>query len=244
MRVVVTRPQPAADRTAAELERRGHAPVLLPLMTAEHDLEGLSHPLSASTVAVVVTSAEALRALARLPPEIRRDYLSIPLYAVGQATAEAARRLGFARVIAGEGDGKALAQRLLSEVPSNQGALITYLAGDPRTPDLEETLQSAGRPLTIRQCYRMISIEPDREAIAALAAQPPDVVLLYSSETVRRFLKVAEITRSSVDWSQARFICLSAKIASLLPEPYGPRATWPEEPREDLLIDLLTSMER
>ena len=34
MRVLVTRPEPASARTAAELERRGHEPVLLPLIVA------------------------------------------------------------------------------------------------------------------------------------------------------------------------------------------------------------------
>lgn len=243
MRVVVTRPRPAAERTAAELERLGHQPVLLPLMMAEHRPGALTAPPPPETAALVVTSAEALRALAAESLECQKPYLALPLYAVGERTAETARQLSFETVITGPGNGGALADVVLADL-GEQPAAVLFLAGHPRSPDLEDALAKAGQPVTVRECYRMVAATVEATAIATLTGQPPDVVLLYSSETARRFVEVIGITQSSDTWRDTRFLCLSGKIASVLPDRYQANAAWPAEPREETLLDLLKDRER
>ncbi|MDZ7873142.1 MAG: uroporphyrinogen-III synthase [Rhizobium sp.] len=92
MRVLVTRPEPASARTAAELERRGHEPVLLPLMQAMQQPEALASPPAPDAGFLAVTSAEAMRVLKTLPDNARRLFLALPLFAVGRATARQQER--------------------------------------------------------------------------------------------------------------------------------------------------------
>ena len=92
MRLLVTRPQADGERTAARLRARGHHVTLAPLLHIEPvDFEFPRAPLSA----VVITSANAARAIAR---HSRREALTaLTAFAVGAldlAEAYGARRLG------------------------------------------------------------------------------------------------------------------------------------------------------
>ncbi|THV22384.1 uroporphyrinogen-III synthase [Peteryoungia ipomoeae] len=237
MRVVVTRPQPSAARTAAALEARGHTPILLPLMQAQHTTSALLSPPPDDAAAVIVTSSEALRALATAPEGTIDAYRRLPLYAVGQRTEEAARTLGFSTTTSGSGDGRNLASQLLQSISPITGGRLVYLAGEPRSPDLEEALSANGLRLDLRICYRMLSAEPDAATLGTLSKAQPDAVLLYSSESARRFEEVAKAQPAT--WSRAKFFCLSEKIATSLSPEKQARACFPMEPREDLLLQLL-----
>ena len=85
MRLLVTRPQADGERTAARLRARGHHVTLAPLLRIEPvDFEFPRAPLSA----VVITSANAARAIAR---HSRREALTaLTAFTVGRHTAEAA----------------------------------------------------------------------------------------------------------------------------------------------------------
>ena len=80
MRVLVTRPRPDADRTAAELSARGHAHLVAPLFKVVIDADARID--LAGVQAVLVTSANGARALAAVTD--RRD---IHVLAVGDASA-------------------------------------------------------------------------------------------------------------------------------------------------------------
>jgi uroporphyrinogen-III synthase len=239
MRVLVTRPMPAAERTAAELARRGHEPVLLPLMRAEHRLDRLREGPAPQTFALVLTSGEAIRALAELSQDERRSYLDLPLFAVGETTATAARDLGFAMVEAGGGDGAALARHLLSSPNLDPSRPVLYLAGNPRSPELEQHLVNSSRRVEVVECYRMLPIPRETEELVKVLTPAPHGVLLYSSETARQFAAIVESTEIASTLKNTRFLCLSHKIAAALPEEFQARAIWPMEPREDFLLDLI-----
>ena len=92
MRLLVTRPEPDAGREAEALAARGHEAVIAPLLVIEFAEDA---PLDfAGVQALIVTSRNALRAIAsrRELAEARK----LPLFAVGEATARAARDVGFA----------------------------------------------------------------------------------------------------------------------------------------------------
>lgn len=239
MRVLVTRPEPASARTAAELERRGHRPILLPLMQAIQHPEALASPLLPGTAALAVTSAEAMRVLESLPDDARYPFLTLPLFAVGRATARAAREAGFKDIAVADGDGRSLAGLLIAKTDQNSSAPILYLTGSPRSPEFETTLADAGRIVDVRECYQMIPAAHDDAELERTLIPMPDAILAYSSETALRIGEIFEGKRASLDWSGTRFLCLSEKIAKALPEEFQPRAEWPMEPREDLLLLLL-----
>src|SRR5262249_26783465 len=124
VRLLVTRPQHDGERTAARLRARGHHVTLAPLMRVEPvDFEFPREPLSA----VVITSANAARAITRHP---RRDALvALPAFTVGRHTAEAARAAGFRAVECADGDKDDLAA-LLRARSGVRSAPLLYLARD------------------------------------------------------------------------------------------------------------------
>ncbi|MBX9468441.1 MAG: uroporphyrinogen-III synthase [Rhizobium sp.] len=239
MRVLVTRPEPASARTAAELERRGHVPVLLPLMQAVHQPEALMRPTRPGTAALAVTSAEAMRALQTLPEEARQAFLALPLFAVGHATARAAREAGFGNISVADGDGRSLAKLLIVKTGQAPASPILYLTGTPRSQDFEAALADTARSLDIRECYHMHPVAHEDEEIIRQLTPMPDAILVYSSETARRLGEIHAKMHGSLDWQKTRFLCLSQKIASALPAKFHRMSQWPMEPSEDLLLLLL-----
>jgi uroporphyrinogen-III synthase len=171
VRLLVTRPQPGADATAKQLLAGGHDVVVLPLMTTE--AVAWRQPRQRPQ-AVMVTSAAALRhggnGLAAL--------VHLPLYAVGAATAQAARRAGFADVRAGSGT----VQTLADAIAADGLARVLHLAGEDVTP----LKRPAGLAIFRRTVYRA--------PLVSLATLPVvDWVLLYSPRTAAHF--AAEIDR-------------------------------------------------
>ena len=99
--VLVLRPQPGADETAARALGLGLEPVVAPLFTVAP--VPWQPPDARLFDAVLLTSAHAARH-ARAPA-----LFDLPCYAVGEATAAAAAAAGFRNVAAGTADGAAVA---------------------------------------------------------------------------------------------------------------------------------------
>ena len=236
MRVLVTRASPSAEKTAAKLAALGHTPVLLPLARAIHDQAAIKVALENAKGALVITSAEALRGLENSPetPFQRR------LYAVGEATAKAARAAGFTDVHAAEGTGLSLAALIAGDLASTPHiAPLTYLAGSPRSPDLEAVLAAENIPMDVIEAYRMDAIEPDKSALQALLENPPQAVLLYSQESAQRFFRLSAVFEQPDRFSRTLFICISAKAASAVPPHFSPLIRIAEAPDEASLLKLL-----
>jgi len=236
LRILVTRPQPAAAVTTARLEAMGHTAILLPVMEATHQpqaaLEALSHPHSA----IAITSAEACRALAPYRHRIA-PHGETPVYCVGKATALAARRLGFRQVITGDGTGVSLAG-IAAGASASLPAGLVYLAGWPRSPAFEAGLQAAGIACRTAETYRMSAIAHPPEMIDKVLRPPvPDLALLYSHETARHFFALLSPQRAAT-LSGMRLICLSQHVADAVPPGFGPVAV-ALQPSEDALLALL-----
>lgn len=241
MRVLVTRPEPAASRTAAELRRRGHEPLLLPLAVAEHDLDGLAAALTRPHAAVAVTSAEAIRALHALP-DLPPEFFDMACFAVGESTANAAWNLGFRRVVAGDNDGMALARMIAGQTDPafRPDRPLLYLAGSPRAAGFETELAGLNVPVEICECYRMRPLAPSSsEIIQVLGTAPVDVILLYSSESARRLFDLPLSKSGQAALSGTRILCLSEKIAAVVPEQFRSRTQVAPVPTEASLLSLL-----
>jgi uroporphyrinogen-III synthase len=113
MRLLLTRPEPECERTAALLCERGHQVLRLPLLRIEPlaDAELGAGPWAA----VLFTSANAIRAIAAH----RRfnELANLPVYAVGRRTKAAAAAAGFASVMSADGDVNALVGLVASMLP-------------------------------------------------------------------------------------------------------------------------------
>lgn len=103
MRVLILRPEPGSTATARAVTALGHQVITVPLF--EIIPLAWDAPAADRFDAVVMTSANAARYGG---PELAR-YARLPLYAVGAATAAAARAAGFDDVTVGPGDATDLA---------------------------------------------------------------------------------------------------------------------------------------
>ncbi len=211
MRLLVTRPQPAADATALQLRAGGHDVVVLPLMTTE--AIAWRQPWRRPQ-AVMVTSAAALRhagdGIAALT--------HLPLYAVGAATAQAARRAGFADVRSGSGT----VQTLADAMAADGLARVLHLAGEDVTP----LKRPSGLAIVRRIVYRA--------PLVSLAALPAvDWVLLYSPRTAAHF--AAEIDRLAADRADIGIAAISAAALDAAGSGWG-RAVAAAMPTEAALL--------
>lgn len=108
-KILILRPQPGCIATAARAAELGWHSVSASLFKIVP--VAWSPPPASDYDAVMMTSANAAR---RAGPGLAR-YRRLPLYAVGQATAEAARQSGFIDVRSGAGNSAELAVRAAAD---------------------------------------------------------------------------------------------------------------------------------
>lgn len=231
VRVLVTRPEPGASRTARRLEEMGFQPILLPLT------ETVALPVDAGVkdaVAVAVTSANAVR---HAPKEIIAALAALPCHAVGKRTADAARAAGFLAVSEGPGDATALADALAGGL---SGKTIAYLCGRVRFPAFEARLQAAGVQTRAVETYDTVTLDYSDDAIVErLSGRPVEAALLYSA-------KAAAALQTLIRWPALRDLfekttvfALSARIAAALDDVAGEKIRIAREPHEEALLELL-----
>jgi uroporphyrinogen-III synthase len=168
-RVVVLRPEPGASDTVRKLAERGIEAIALPLFAIE-PIEW-SAPDPAQFDAVLLTSANAVR---HGGPELTK-LRALPAYAVGEATAAAAREAGFKVAQTGS----AGVDGLLAQMPADLRVL--HIAGEHRSEPKDP------RPtITAVAVYRATALPPP-----PLAQAEGNVVLIHSPRAGRRFAELA-----------------------------------------------------
>lgn len=216
MRLLVTRPEPEAQRTAAALRARGHDVVLMPMLriAAITDAELGEGPWAA----VLMTSANAARAIAAHPR--LSDVHALPAFVVGEQTREAAGTAGFRDVSSADGDASALARLVIARV-AREGSLL-YLAGETRGSDLEAALQSHGFTLRTVVVYRAVAATTLSPAVTtALAAGALDGILHFSKRSAEALVAAARAAGVLDNVMALRHYCLSAQVAAGLPDTVG-----------------------
>jgi uroporphyrinogen-III synthase len=164
-RVLVLRPEPAAGDTMRRAAEMGLEPVAVPLFRLEP--VPWEVPDVGSFDALLLTSANAVRHAGEGLKQLR----GLPVYAVGDATAKAAREAGFDI----KGSGHSGVDRLLGSIEAEL-----------------KLLHLCGKERTVTNCQRQ-AITPiavySAEAIAApgLRAVAGSVALLHSPRAAARF---------------------------------------------------------
>ena len=235
MRLLLTRPEPDASRTAAGLRARGHEVLLAPLL--QFAAVANANLGSGPWAGVLMTSANAARAIAQHPR--REELIALPVLAVGDRSAEAARDAGFREVGSAGGD----ADELLRLAPAHfggAGARLLYLAGEDRAADLAGALRTRDVTVDTVVIYRMVAAEILPAAIAtALSAGRIDGVLHYSRRSAETFLRCTEASRLAREASVATHYCLSAEVAAPLVDAGAARVRVAARPNEDALLALI-----
>jgi uroporphyrinogen-III synthase len=221
--VIVLRPEPGNAATLAAARALGLAAAGAPLFRIEPVAWTAPDPTAFD--AVVFGSANALaHAGARLS-----RFAALPAYAVGEATAAAARQAGFTVVAVGRGGIAELLPRLVAD--DRRRAL--RLAGEahvalPSLPSLDITtlVAYAARPLPLSQ-------------EAAVRLRQGAIALLHSAEAARHF--VLECERAGIDRARVRLACLGPRIAEAAGGGWGERRV-AAEPTDPALLALAREM--
>lgn len=206
IRVLVTRARPEAEETAAELRAAGHEHLIAPL----RDTVPLSPDWpDAAPDSLVATSRNAFRQ--PLPQRLR----ALPCFVVGASTGRAAQDAGVETVITGPGEVMGLIDTIRAHLPA--GAALLYLTGDPRRPELERELASAGYHLRSALLYRMAPLEALPEALkTALIAGALDATLHFSAESARHFAVLVRDAGLAEAAKNITHFCLSPAVAEAI----------------------------
>lgn len=231
MYILVTRPEPAAERTAAALIARGHEAWKVPLM----QVEPIAADLAGHWGAVIVTSANAPAAIAQ--NSARDALLQLPLFAVGARSAEAARIAGFGNVTSAGGDIRDLV-RLLRQRKVDAAAPLLYLAGEDRAADLVGELAGSGIAAEMRVVYRAVTAPFPDELVAALEAGDVQAVLHFSRRSAENYLAGAREADIAEQALAVRHYCLSAQVAEPLIAVGAKRVAVAPRPEEAALVEL------
>lgn len=174
MRLLLTRSEPEASETAESLRALGHEVIVEPML----EIVFQPAPEAVEPKGLIVSSKNGVRALASWPAAKR--WHGLPLFAVGDETADAARAEGFRAVTSASGTSEELAALVKREFPASTGLLL-YVAAAERTPTLEVRLSEAGYDLATVVAYRATpALALRTETAAALDAGKVDGILLFS----------------------------------------------------------------
>jgi uroporphyrinogen-III synthase len=191
--------------------------------------------------AVIVSSANALRAIEG-DPAIGR-LLPLPLFAVGERSAEAARKAGFREVIVAAGNAAGLRDLIVAaargKTPRKAGTLL-YLAGADLAGDLAGELGERGFNVTTRTTYRMIPVNHLPRGVAeAFAASRIEAVLHYSRRSARAFLDGVRAGGVEISALALPQCCISEPVASILRDVGASRVLVAPSPDENGLFEAL-----
>ena len=214
MKILVLRPQPGADETAARARVLGLEPVVAPLFSVR--ALAWTPPDPAGFDAVMLTSASA----ARQASEGFAPFKRLPCYAVGEATAAAAEEAGFTDIRVGPDDGKSLLLMMAED-----GVRTAFHA-------CGEDHLALGHPdvaITRVPVYAAEAVERLPVAAEGLLA------LLHSPRAASLFAGLAG------DRSRIRIAAISAKTARAAGEGWQSVSVSPR-PRDQALLELAAEL--
>jgi uroporphyrinogen-III synthase len=209
---LITRPQEDAEALSACLIGKGYGVLIEPMLeierlpTAVPDLTG--------TQGLLFTSANGVRACGSVAADV-----SLPVYAVGAATAAAARDVGFATVWSAGGDVAALAKLVIERCDPMAGSLL-HIAASDRAGDLSGLLALAGFTVRRAVLYRARAATVLSAATTgALAVGAIDAVLLFSPRTAKTLTTLVATAGLLEACQSVAAVCLSTAVAEVATAP-------------------------
>ena len=223
LKIWITRAQPGADSTAERVRALGHEAIVAPLLAVRIlpdvpvDLFGVA--------ALAFTSANGVRAFADASGE-----RGLKVFAVGAATAQAARAAGFKSVLSADGDVEALAEGIASRRSELRGAVLhpgaAELAGD-----LAGVLEKRGVEARRLILYETAAVED----IDMARLTRSDTVLLHSPRAAQVLAKLLKAHPAP----DLRALGLSKAVIKPLARTRLAGKAFPPFPMEAALLNLI-----
>jgi uroporphyrinogen-III synthase len=235
VRLLITRDEAGAERTALALRARGHEPIVAPLFGIEILSE--VEPEDGPWDAILLTGVNALRGVCTWVWKGR--WRDVPAFAVGDRTAQAMREQGFTAVTSAAGDVNDLADLIVARL--TPPARLLYLAGEERVGDLAGMLRAKNFAVDLVQVYRVVAARTLPPTAAAALNGEIDGVLHFSRRSAEAFLTAAR--NSGLLEAALRkpvHYCLSDRIAEPLREAGAADVRAAERPDEAALLALIS----
>ncbi len=231
MRVLITRPEEDNAALAAQLAISGMEVVSEPLLRISPT--GAKLDLAVAQ-AILLTSANGARAVAAATED--RD---LPVFAVGAATAAAARAAGFASVTSAGGDVASLAALVADQLDGTAGDLV-HAAGSNLAGDLAGSLTAAGFTVRRAVLYEAQAAQSLSEGTKELLrAGVIDGALFFSPRTAQTFVIIVKQTGLVPACAAMAAICLSDAVAATLDGLAWRVVRVAARPEQDALLDAL-----
>lgn len=178
--VWITRTEPGATATAGRVRDLGLEPLIAPLLAVRPLAFSLGDLSDIAALAFTSAQAPALfiEGLGPSAPSL----LSRPVFAVGNATAQAARAAGFSAVTSAEGDVAALARLIGAQSPSPAGAVL-HPSAVQAAGDLAGDLAALGIRARTLAVYETGEVDPWPQIAPHLPAL--EAVLVHSPRAGR-----------------------------------------------------------
>lgn len=229
MRLLVTRPLDDGLALAGRLGQLGHEALVEPLLSIAPDLAA-ALPLAGAT-ALLFTSANGVRAFA-----LRSQERGLAVFAVGAATARAAREVGFADIACADGDAAALEALVLARRRPGDGPLL-HVAGKVVAGDLAGRLAARGFEVRTAALY---AAEPSPRlsdaARDAFAQGGIDGVLVFSPRSAAILVGLVEAAGLRAAAARIDLYALSEAVAAAASGLAWRRVVVAAAPNEDALL--------
>jgi len=225
---IITRTEPGAHATAEVVRGLGLTPLIIPAARVEVTPATLD---LANVQALLMTSAAAARSI-QMTDALR----ALPLYAVGDATAEAALTAGFETVISAGGDGATLAALAADRMSPRQGALL-HLRGREIAGDVTGMLRACGFEARHVEVYATHDHPDFKTRIEQELAVGRGFILIHSPAGGRRL--AAAVTDRAKPIAQWHVVGLSHACVKPLEQLRFASTAIAESPDEAALMDAL-----
>jgi len=217
MKLLIIRPEPGADATARRAAALGLEPHIMPLFSVEkldwQPSEAAAHD------ALLITSANAV-----LHGGSGLDALkSLPVYAVGAASAGAARDAGFSIAATGKGNAAAI----LASAHADGHKRLLWLTGEHHTGLQPLSDMSLSRQIV----YRSVKLPAPEDFASLLSA--PLAAMLHSPRAARYF--AALCAQEKIDRAQIQIAALSPGVAEAAGSGWKGKII-AEQPSDDALL--------
>ena len=235
MHIIITRPEPEATQLKEVLEGEGCEAFVEPLLAVSFEN---GDPIETEDVqAVVATSRNGLRALARRAELL--DLRSLPLFAVGRATAGEARRMRFEHIVVGTGTASDLVPKIAAALDPAMG-MILHLAGDVLAGDIAGELEQQGFRVDQPVVYRQVAAsELSPGLVEALRDRQFDGVILMSPRTADIWVRLIIAQGLTEHVRALTHYCLSDAIARRLGRLGNAPTAVPDTPSLQDMLDLI-----
>jgi uroporphyrinogen-III synthase len=162
----------------------------------------------------------------------------LPLFAVGQRSADAAREAGFTNVRSANGDAGDLIT-LVAASHADQAATYLYIAGEDRAADVEGELAKRGIKARTVTVYKSVTLDYPPELVDALRSQKIDLVLHFSRRSAENYVNGAKAAGLEQMARAPGHFCLSAQVAEPLRAAGVGQISVAPDPNEAALLAIL-----